>query len=72
MESGGEQGAADGGFGFGPRQGFYALAECGEGVGEAVVAVDAGDFFDEIDFALEVEAPAGERDLPRIGLRGMA
>ncbi len=32
----------------------------GEGVGEAVVAVDAGDFFDEVDLALEVEAPGGE------------
>jgi hypothetical protein len=35
----------------------------GEGwkrVGEAVVAVDAGDLFDEIDFALQVEPPAGE------------
>jgi len=31
-----------------------------EGVGEAVVAVDAGYFFDEVDLALKVEAPAGE------------
>jgi hypothetical protein len=32
----------------------------GEGVGEAVVAVDAGNLFDEVDLALEVETPAGE------------
>ena len=32
----------------------------GEGVGEAVVAVDAGYFFDEVDLALEVETPGGE------------
>ncbi len=39
-------------------------AEDGESVGEAVVAVDARDFFNEIDFALEIETPAGQRDLP--------
>ena len=40
--------------------------ECGgERVGEAVVAVDAGDFFDEVDFAFEVETPGGEFDLKR-------
>ena len=64
VESGGEQSAADGGFSFGPGQRLHAFAECGQRVGEAVVAVDAGDFFDEVDFAFEVEAPAGKRDLP--------
>jgi hypothetical protein len=34
----------------------------GQGVGEAVVAVDAGYLFDEVDLALEVEAPGGELD----------
>ena len=32
----------------------------GEGVAEAVIAVDAGDLFDEIDLTLEVETPGGE------------
>ena len=40
---------------------LHAFAECGQRVGEAVVAVDAGDFFDEVDFAFEVETPAGKR-----------
>jgi hypothetical protein len=35
----------------------------GKGVGEPVVAVDAGYLFDEVDLALEVEAPGGELDL---------
>ncbi len=35
----------------------------GQRVLEAVVAVDAGDFFDEVDLAFEVEAPAWQRDL---------
>ena len=34
----------------------------GKSVGEAVVAVDAGDLFDEVDLALEVETPGGELD----------
>src|SRR5215472_4999775 len=34
----------------------------GQGVGETVVAVDAGDLFNEVDFTLEVEAPRGELD----------
>src|SRR5258708_7880954 len=34
----------------------------GEGVGEAVIAVDAGYLFDEVDLALEVETPGGELD----------
>ena len=46
-----------------------AFAESGQGVGETVVAVDAGDFFDEVDFALEVEAPAGQGDVPCASLR---
>ena len=41
----------------------------GEGVGEAVVAVDAGDLFDEVDLALEVEAPGGELDGEGVGGR---
>src|ERR1700739_4786113 len=44
VESGSEQSAADSGFGFGPGQCFYAFAEGGKRVGEAVVAVDAGHF----------------------------
>ena len=39
------------------------LSGGGEGVGEAVVAVDAGDLFYEVDFAGEVEAPGGELDV---------
>ncbi len=35
----------------------------GESVGEAVVAVDSGYLFDEVDLALEVQAPGGELDL---------
>ena len=31
-------------------------------VGEAVVAVDAGYFFDEVDLAFEIETPAGQGD----------
>ena len=61
VETGGEQRAANGGFGFGPRQSLHAFAECGKGVGEAVVAVDARDLFDEVDFALEIEAPTGKQ-----------
>jgi hypothetical protein len=34
----------------------------GESVGEAIVAVDAGNLFDEVDLALEVETPGGELD----------
>ena len=66
VESGSKQRAANGGFGFGPGQRLYAFAECGKRVGEAVVAVDAGDFFDEIYFAFEIETPTGECDLPRV------
>ena len=42
----------------------------GKGVGETVVAEDAGDFFDEIDFALEVETP-GWGVGPGRGLRSL-
>ena len=35
----------------------------GKRVGEAVVSVDAGDFFDQIDLTLEVETPGGQGDL---------
>ena len=71
----GEQGAADGGFFFGPGKFDDGAGERGKRIAEAVVAVDAGDFFDEVDFALEVETPAGQRTawpagrLPR-GRRG--
>ena len=64
MESGGEQSAADSSFAFGPGQRLHALAERGQRVGEAVVAVDARDLFDEVDFAFEIEAPTGESYLP--------
>ena len=67
VKAGGEQGAANRGFAFGPGQGADAFAECGEGVGEAVVTVDAGDLFDEVDFAVEIEAPTGQGDLPGWG-----
>ena len=51
---------------------LYAFAEGGQRVGEAVVAVDAGDLFDEVDFAFEVEAPAGKVPLARLrSLRGV-
>jgi len=58
-EAEGEEAGADGGF-FGVGGLRDDDAGCGEGVGEAVVAVDAGDFFDEVDLALEVETPGGE------------
>ena len=32
----------------------------GEGIGKAVVAIDAGNLFDQVDFAFEIEAPAGQ------------
>ena len=57
----GEEAGADGGFGGGGGMGDDD-AGGGEGVGEAVVAVDASDLFDEIDLALEVETPGGELD----------
>ena len=67
-----EKRAAHDGFGFGPGQRANAFTEGGQRVGETVVAVDARDLFDEIDFALEVEAPTGQRDVPCSvgGLRG--
>src|ERR1700739_774656 len=71
VESGSEQRWADSGLGFGPGQCFYAFAEGGKRVGEAVVAVDAGNFFDEIDFALEVEAPAWQAHMPYECLGGV-
>ena len=40
------------------RQLHDGAGEAGQRVGELVVAVDAGDLFDEIDLALEVEPPA--------------
>ena len=58
-ETEGEEASADGGFFCG-----YGVGDDrewrGDGVGEAVVAVDTGDLFDEVDLALEVEAPGGE------------
>jgi hypothetical protein len=57
-----EEAGADGGFpgcGWVGDDGEWS----GEGVGEAVVAVDSGDLFDEVDLALEVETPGGELDL---------
>ncbi len=57
----GEQARADGaGGGVAGVLGDGAWA--GEGVGEAVVAEDAGDLFDEVDGALEIEAPGGQGD----------
>ena len=56
-----EETGADRGFLRGGRMGDDGH-RCGEGVGEAVVAVDAGDLFDEVDLALEVETPGGELD----------
>jgi hypothetical protein len=58
MEPGGQQRAAHCCFFLGPRQRADAFAELRQRVGEAVVAVDARDFFDEIDLALEIEPPA--------------
>src|SRR5271154_2662308 len=56
-----EEAGADGGFFCGCRVG-YDGHRGGEGVGEAVVAVDACDLFDEVDLALEVETPGRELD----------
>ncbi len=64
VKSRGEQCAADRGFALGPRQRAHAFAECGQRVGEAVVSVDARDFFNEVDLALEIEPPTWQRDLP--------
>ena len=58
----GEEAVADGGFLCGGGVGDDGEWS-GEGVGEAVVAVDSGDFFDEVDLAFEVETPGGELDL---------
>ena len=58
----GEETGADGGFFAGGGVGDDGEWG-GEGVGEAVVAVDAGDLFDEVDLALEVETPGGELDV---------
>jgi hypothetical protein len=57
----GEEAGADGGFLGCGGVGDYGEWS-GQGVGEAVVAVDAGYLFDEVDFALEVETPGGELD----------
>ena len=40
----------------------HRAGEAGQRVGEAVVAVDARDLFDEVDLALEIEPPARQRD----------
>ncbi len=61
----GEQRAAEGRFFFRVGKRDDGAGEGGQGIGEAVVAVDAGDFFDEIDLAFEVEPPAGESDLSK-------
>ena len=61
----GEEAGADGGFFCGGGMGDDEAAG-GEGVGEAVVAVDAGDLFDEVDLALEVETPGGELDVEKV------
>ena len=58
----GEEAGADGGFFCCGRVGDDG-DRSGEGVGEAVVAVDTGHLFDEVDLALEVETPGGELDL---------
>ena len=47
-----------------------AFAERGESVGEPVVAVDAGYFFDEIDFAFEIETRTGQVGVPHLSLFG--
>ena len=60
-----KQSAADSGFALGPGQRLHAFAEGGQSIGEAVVAVNARDFFDQIDLALQVEPPTGQRHLPR-------
>ena len=64
VKSGGEQGAAHGGFALGPGQRTDALAEGRQRIGEAIVAIDARDFLDEIDLTFQVEPPTGKRDLP--------
>ena len=64
MESGRQKGAANGSFTLRPWQRTYAFAEGGKCIGKAVVAVDARHFFNQIDLTLEVEAPAGQGDLP--------
>ncbi len=72
VESSGEQNAANSGFALGPGQRFHALPERRKRVCKSVVAVDACDFFDEVDFGFKIETPAGEGDLPCGGLRGVA
>jgi hypothetical protein len=56
-----EEAGADGGFLCGCRVSDDGKRS-GESVGEAIVAVDAGNLFDEVDLALEVETPGGEFD----------
>jgi hypothetical protein len=56
-----EEAGADGGFFCGCGVSDNGKRS-GESVGEAVIAVDAGDLFDEVDLALEVETPGGELD----------
>ena len=71
VKSRSEHGAADGRFRFSPRECLDAFAECRQRVGKSVVAVDARNLFNQVDFAFEIETPTGEHDLPSRGLRGM-
>ncbi len=65
-EAEGEEARADGGFFCCGRVGDDGHRRR-EGVCEAVVAVDAGDLFDEVDLAFEVETPGGELDGEGVG-----
>src|SRR5258707_12049161 len=51
-------------FGFIVRETRGALAGGGQARGKFIEAVDAGDFFDEVDFAFDFGAPGGLRALP--------
>src|SRR5277367_806334 len=62
----GKETGADGGFFGGGGVGRDGERRW-EGVGEAVVAVDAGYLFNEVDLAFEVESPGWELDGEDIG-----
>ena len=56
----GEQRRAQLGIRGGLGQFHHAAYERGQAIAEVVVAVDAGDFFNEVDFALNVQTPGGQ------------
>ena len=62
MIAGGQQKLANGCLLGRVRKLQHCAGEGGQRIREAVVAVDTRDFFDEIDLALQVKPPTGQRD----------